>query len=186
VKYRSTLSSTSALCEGGCSTPRSGCFTREKDSVPIVQGAGWLPGPVWTCAENLASHRDSIYVPSHPKYSNIDIESDTSILREPDKSTPRPVCNIHCNTGHGTDVRIILKWILKIGRGLDWSGSRPCEHWNEASGECFWPAEQLLASQERLFSAVIQSAGQSGCSCLWCVSSGSDAVRSEGVATDIQ
>ena len=25
-----------------------------KDSVPIVQEAGWTPGPVWTGAENLA------------------------------------------------------------------------------------------------------------------------------------
>ena len=29
-----------------------------KDPVPIVQEAGWAPGPVWTGAENLASHRD--------------------------------------------------------------------------------------------------------------------------------
>jgi len=27
----------------------------EKDLVPIVQEAGWAPGPVWTGAENLAS-----------------------------------------------------------------------------------------------------------------------------------
>ena len=25
-----------------------------KDPVPIVQEAGWAPGPVWTGAENLA------------------------------------------------------------------------------------------------------------------------------------
>ena len=25
-----------------------------KDSVPIVEEAGWAPGPVWTGAENLA------------------------------------------------------------------------------------------------------------------------------------
>ena len=25
-----------------------------KDTVPIVQEAGWAPGPVWTGAENLA------------------------------------------------------------------------------------------------------------------------------------
>ena len=28
-------------------------FTPEKDPVPIVQEAGWAPGPVWTGAENL-------------------------------------------------------------------------------------------------------------------------------------
>jgi len=26
-----------------------------KDPVPIVQEAGWAPGPIWTSAENLAS-----------------------------------------------------------------------------------------------------------------------------------
>jgi hypothetical protein len=36
------------------SAPRPGCLTRGKDPVPIVQEAGWAPGPVWTCAKNLA------------------------------------------------------------------------------------------------------------------------------------
>ena len=52
--YSSTLPSTSALDGGGWSTPRPGRFTPGKDPVPIVQQAGWAPGPVWTCAENLA------------------------------------------------------------------------------------------------------------------------------------
>jgi len=30
-------------------------FTPGKETVPIVQEAGWAPGPVWTGAENLAS-----------------------------------------------------------------------------------------------------------------------------------
>jgi hypothetical protein len=34
-------------------TPRPHC-TPGKDPVPIVQEAGWTPGPVWTGAENLA------------------------------------------------------------------------------------------------------------------------------------
>ena len=29
-------------------------FTPGKDPVPIVQEAGWAPGPVWTGAENLS------------------------------------------------------------------------------------------------------------------------------------
>jgi hypothetical protein len=29
-------------------------YPRERDPVPIVQEAGWAPGPVWTAAENLA------------------------------------------------------------------------------------------------------------------------------------
>ena len=28
--------------------------TPRKDPVPIVQEAGWAPGPVWTSAENLS------------------------------------------------------------------------------------------------------------------------------------
>jgi hypothetical protein len=31
-----------------------GRFTLGKHLVPIVQEAGWVPGPVWTCAKNLA------------------------------------------------------------------------------------------------------------------------------------
>jgi hypothetical protein len=41
-------------------------FTPGKDPVPIVQKAGWAPGPVWTGAENLAPHQDSIPGPSSP------------------------------------------------------------------------------------------------------------------------
>ena len=29
-------------------------FTPGKDPVPLVQEAGWAPGPVWIVAENLA------------------------------------------------------------------------------------------------------------------------------------
>ena len=29
-------------------------FTPGKDPVPIVQEAGWAPGPIWIDAENLA------------------------------------------------------------------------------------------------------------------------------------
>ena len=51
----STPPSTSTLDGDGWSTPRIGLFIPGKDPVPIVQGAGWTPGPVWTGAENLAS-----------------------------------------------------------------------------------------------------------------------------------
>jgi hypothetical protein len=37
-----------------------------EDPVPIVQEAGWAPGPVWTSVENLASHLDLIPGPSSP------------------------------------------------------------------------------------------------------------------------
>ena len=35
-------------------TPRP-LFTPGKDQVPIIQEAGWAPGPVWTGVENLAT-----------------------------------------------------------------------------------------------------------------------------------
>jgi hypothetical protein len=38
--------STSAREAGGWSAPRCGRFTSGKDPVPIVQEAGWAPGPV--------------------------------------------------------------------------------------------------------------------------------------------
>jgi len=54
-KYSSTASLTSALDGCGWSTPRPGRFTfREKDSVHIVQEAGWARQPVWRGVENLA------------------------------------------------------------------------------------------------------------------------------------
>jgi len=44
-----------------------------KDPISIVQDGGLALGPVWTGAENLPSHRDSIPGPSSPalgdKYS---------------------------------------------------------------------------------------------------------------------
>jgi hypothetical protein len=46
--------------EGGWSTARPGRFTPGNDPVPIVQEAGWAPGPVWTGAENLAVNGTNI------------------------------------------------------------------------------------------------------------------------------
>ena len=41
----------------GLSTMPQPLFAPGKDPVPIVQKAGWAPGPVWTGVENLASTR---------------------------------------------------------------------------------------------------------------------------------
>jgi hypothetical protein len=51
----STLSLTTALGGGGWSTTRPDRFTHGKDPVPVVQEAGWAPGPVLTGAANLAA-----------------------------------------------------------------------------------------------------------------------------------
>jgi len=46
-------------------TPRP-LFTPGKDLIPIVQEAGWAPGPVWTGAENLApTGIRSLDLPAH-------------------------------------------------------------------------------------------------------------------------
>jgi hypothetical protein len=45
---------TSALEGDGWSAPRPGRFTPRKDTVPIIQEAGWVPGSVWMCAKNLS------------------------------------------------------------------------------------------------------------------------------------
>jgi len=45
-----------ALVGGEGSASRPGrSLPPGKDPVPIVQEAGWTPGPVWTGAENLAT-----------------------------------------------------------------------------------------------------------------------------------
>ena len=49
------------------STPRPH-FTPEKDPVPILQEAGWAPGPVWTGGKSRP-HRDSI--PDRPARSQL-------------------------------------------------------------------------------------------------------------------
>jgi len=46
-------------------TPRP-YFTSEKDPVPIVQEAGWAPGPVWTSG---MSSRTGIRSPDRPACS---------------------------------------------------------------------------------------------------------------------
>ena len=54
-----------------------------KDPVPIVQEAGWAPGPVWTGAENLAP--TGIRSPDRPARSSVAIPTEL----------PGPLCS--CN-----------------------------------------------------------------------------------------
>ena len=73
------------------STPRPH-FTPWKDPVPIVQEAGWAPGPVWTSAENLAStgtrspelpaRTQSLYRLSYPAHS---VDRNIKVVRKLDK-----------------------------------------------------------------------------------------------------
>ena len=54
------------------STPRPH-FTPGKDPVPILQEAGWAPGPVWTVGKSRP-HRDSI--PDRPARSSVSIPTE--------------------------------------------------------------------------------------------------------------
>ena len=58
------------------STPRPH-FTPGKDSVPILQEAGWAPGPVWTGGKSRP-HRDSI--PDRPARSSVAIPTELTTL----------------------------------------------------------------------------------------------------------
>ena len=81
--YSFTLPSTSVLDVGGWTTPLPGSFSPRKDPVPIVQEAGWAPGPVWTGAENVTPtwirsldrpvRSESLFRISYPGKRNIDI-----------------------------------------------------------------------------------------------------------------
>ena len=62
-RYSSTLSWPRRLDGGRWSAPRPGSFTPGKDPVPIVQEAGWGPGPVWTGAENLVPTGIEVQLP---------------------------------------------------------------------------------------------------------------------------
>ena len=54
------------------STPRPH-FTPGRDPVPILQEAGWAPGPVWTGGKSRP-HRDSI--PDRPAPSSVAIPTE--------------------------------------------------------------------------------------------------------------
>ena len=54
------------------STPRPH-FTQGKDPIPILQEAGWAPGPIWT-GEKSRPHRDSI--PDRPASSSVAIPTE--------------------------------------------------------------------------------------------------------------
>ena len=96
---------------GGWSTPRPGRFTPEKDPAPIVQTAGWVPGPVWTGAENLAS--TGIRSPDRP-------DRNESLYR---LSYPGPCCagqnrhEIHCDVDINTSIS--KSYLLKRSTVLD-------------------------------------------------------------------
>ena len=69
--------------KGGVNVTPRPLFTSGKDPVPIVQEAGWAPGPVWTGAENLTPtgirtrdrlvRSQSLYRLSYPAHTEVSI-----------------------------------------------------------------------------------------------------------------
>jgi hypothetical protein len=59
-------------------TPR--LFTPGKEPVPMVQEAGWAPGPVWTCAKYLTP--TGIRSPDRPARSSVAIPTELPGLPE--------------------------------------------------------------------------------------------------------
>jgi hypothetical protein len=67
VEVQLYSSMTAALERGEWSAARPGRnLPPGKDAVPIVQEAGWSPGPVWTGAEKSLPLRDSNTGPPSP------------------------------------------------------------------------------------------------------------------------
>ena len=64
---------TAALEVGEWSAARPGRTLPGKDPVPIVQEAGWAPGPVWTGGKSRP-HQDSI--PDRPVCSSVAIPTE--------------------------------------------------------------------------------------------------------------
>ena len=101
---------------GWVSMSRPSRFTprEERGPVPIVQEAGWVPGPVWTGAENLAP--TAIRSPDRPPRSDLLYR-----LRCPD---PRYVINAYviCTAAKN----VVLKYWYRIG-----TASWTCSHSRE-------------------------------------------------------
>ena len=75
--YSSTLSLTSALDRGGWLTPRPGRFTPGKETRYTHSIGCWVVSrPIWTGAENLAPHLDSI--PGSPSPLRVTIVTELS------------------------------------------------------------------------------------------------------------
>jgi len=102
------------------STPRPH-FTPGKDPVPILQEAGWAPGPVWTGGKSRP-HRDSI--PDRPVRSSVVIPTELPgpllCLLVWIKCTGRPIiCLCRCRRdGGGTtptssQAGLRKRWVIR-------------------------------------------------------------------------
>ena len=87
------------------STPRPH-FTARRDPVPILQEAGWAPGPVWTGGKSRP-HRDFffkhlLYFESHTKELNLSTPNDHYSGRTAPLTSKRCILYIY-STNSGTE-----------------------------------------------------------------------------------
>ena len=90
-------------------TPRP-LFTPEKDPVPIVQRAGWAPGPVWTGAEILTS--TGIRSPDRPAHSQ-------SLYRLSYRAITERSNNLYQYIV--SDQVLVKGWPCSVGTRSDWN-----------------------------------------------------------------
>jgi hypothetical protein len=93
-------------------------LTPRKNLVPIVQDAGWVPGPVWTGAENLTP--TGIWSPHHPAHSQL-----LYLLSYP--GPPNLPCSVNLNEScicffrndtftSSSDCPLVFKLLLKYAK----------------------------------------------------------------------
>jgi hypothetical protein len=96
-------------------------YPRKRHPVPIVQEVGWAPGPVWTSAENLTPHRDSI-----PDLLNLRILFDTFSASNTERQLTNAVS--YKREGRGFDSRWgywIFHCLNTSGRTVALGSTRP-------------------------------------------------------------
>ena len=81
-------------------------FTPGKDPVPMVQEAGWAPGPVWVDAENLAP----------PEFDPRTFQLVAS--RYTDYAIPAHVTPLKCGR-YGSTLRQNLLWLYSVWKSKD-------------------------------------------------------------------
>ena len=97
-------------------------FTPGKDPVPIVQEAGWAPGPVWTGMENLAPPPPGIRSPDRPRRSQslYRLSYSAHIIRVHYKNTDEIYTNSQIAQGKTFDGTVIV------------GSLRKCKYWFNA------------------------------------------------------
>ena len=91
----------------GVSVTHRPLFTPGKDPVPIVQEAGWAPGPVWTGTENLAA--TGIRSPDRPACSHSLYRLSYATHTEKERHCKLPLSKVTVIT---RILSIVLTWML--------------------------------------------------------------------------